>query len=79
MISSKPSLLAPYASPKANDASAPKSFANDLEEMSIPESVKGFEIDKEDAKAMKKIHPEGEEAALEVGLNVRDASSVELT
>jgi len=69
MISSKPSLLSPYASPKSNDASALKTFATELKEMSIPASVKGFELDEEDAKAMKKIHPEGEDAAMEVSLS----------
>lgn len=66
MITSNPSLLAPYASPKPNDVSALKTFGDDLKAMSIPTSVKGFELDEKDAKAMKKIHPEGEEAAVEV-------------
>lgn len=66
MLTSTPSLYAPFADAEANEASALKLFQSKVDEMPIPDSVEGFEMEEEDAKAMRKIHPEGEDAASEV-------------
>jgi hypothetical protein len=66
IIAKEPKRLEPYAYPEVQDAELVKPFEKFAKEMPIPDFVEGFELDEEDAKAMKKIHPEGEETALEV-------------
>lgn len=66
MVAKDPKRLDPYAYPEANDPELVKPFEKYASEMPIPDSVEGFELDEEDAKAMAKIHPEGEDVALEV-------------
>lgn len=68
MLAAEPERLKPYDYPQANDPKLVKPFteAKWAKDMGIPGSVEGFELEEEDSKAMKKIHPEGEEAALEV-------------
>lgn len=77
MLTATPSLYAPLADPQANDPSALETFKAKMEEMPIPESVEGYELDEEDAKAMRRVHPEGEEVAAEVrALSILSASSL---
>lgn len=66
MLTSSPSLYATLADAAANPSFALERFAAKMEEMPVPESVEGFELDEMDAQVMRRVHPEGEDAAAEV-------------
>lgn len=68
MIAASPKLIEPYPDAAANEASALKAFEDDISAMPIPDAVEGFELDPEDAKKMKEVHPEGETAAMVVSV-----------